>query len=196
MQPVGRHQVARLDAGGGHVARVPLQRGHPGRDDRDAERGCPGGECGVQHGAANPEAVPVPERRVGLVRGVEVADAAQRVAVRRDAERREPPHGGGHDALAARLVDGSRARLGDRDRQARERAVDRSGKSHRAAADDKHVDHGAAGLTARGAAAASARISHRMRTVSSAALSTVKTHAVIHADPVSGSAAPSTMTAT
>ena len=196
MQPVGRHQVARLDAGGGHVARVPLERGHPGRDDRDAERGGPGGEGGVQHGAANAEAVPVPERRVGLVRGVEVADAAQRVAVRRDAERREPPHGGGHDALAARLVDGGRARLGDRDRQARERAVDRRGKAHRAAADDKHVDHGAAGLTARGAAAASARISHRMRTVSSAALSTVNTHAVIHADPVSGSAAPSTMTAT
>ena len=89
------------------------------------------------------------------------------------------------------------ARLGDRDRQARERALDRRGEAHRPAADDKHVDHGAAGLVARGvAAAASARISHRMRTVSSAALSTVKAHAVIHADPVSGSAAPSTMTAT
>ncbi len=154
-------------------------------------------EGGVQHGAADAEAVPVPERRVGLVRRVEVADAAQRVAVRRDAQGREPPHRGGHHALAARLVDRGRARLGDRDRQARQRAADRRGQAHRAAADDEHVDHGAAGLTACGAAAAArAPDSHRMRTVSSAALSTVNAHAVIHADPVSGSAAPSTMTAT
>ena len=45
-------------------------------------------------------------------------------------------------------------------------------------------------------AAARARVSQRRRTVSSAALSTVKAHAVIHADPASGSAAPSTITAT
>ena len=48
----------------------------------------------------------------------------------------------------------------------------------------------------RTAAAARALVSQRIRTVSSAALSTVNAHAVIHADPVSGSAAPSTMTAT
>src|SRR6202000_793864 len=107
-----------------------------------------------------------------------------------------PPRGGGHEALAAGLVHGARARLGDRDRQARERAVDSRGEAHRAAADDKHVDHVAAGLVACGvAAAASARVSHRMRTVSSAALSTVNAHAVIQADPVSGSAARSTLTA-
>ena len=46
------------------------------------------------------------------------------------------------------------------------------------------------------AAAASARVSQRSRTVSSAALSTVKVHAVIHAEPASGSAAPSMITAT
>ena len=45
-------------------------------------------------------------------------------------------------------------------------------------------------------AAARARVSQRSRTVSNAALSTVNAHAVIHADPASGSAAPSTITAT
>jgi hypothetical protein len=43
---------------------------------------------------------------------------------------------------------------------------------------------------------ASALVSHRIRTVSSQALSTVKDTAVIHAEPVSGRAKPSMMTAT
>ncbi len=176
------------------MAGVLLERGHPDREDRDAERGGARGEGGVQHRAADAEAVPVPESRVGLVRGVEVADAAQRVALRCDANGREPPHRGGHDALAAGFVYGGRPGLGDRDRQAREGAADRRGQAHRAAPDDKYVDHDAG--TACGAAAARAVTSHRMRTVSSTALSTVNAHAVIHADPVRGSAAPSTMTAT
>jgi hypothetical protein len=45
-------------------------------------------------------------------------------------------------------------------------------------------------------AAARARVSQRRRTVSSAALSTVNVIAVIQAEPASGSAAPSTITAT
>lgn len=110
-------------------------------------------------------------------------------------EGRQPPDGGGHDALAAGLVHRCRARLGDRDRQARPRAVDRRGQAHRAAADHQHVDHGAAVMAGRGAAAARARVSHRIRTVSSAALSTVNAAAVIHAEPASGSAAPSMTTA-
>ena len=151
----------------------------------------------MQHGAPDAEAVTVPEPRVGLVRGVEVADAAQRVAVRRDAKGREPPYRGGHHPLAARLVDRCRAGLGDRDRQARQCAADRRGQAHRPAADDEHVNHCAAGVTACVApAAARAPVSHRMRTVSSTALSTVNVHAVIHAEPVSGSEAPSTITAT
>jgi hypothetical protein len=136
----------------------------------------------------------VPEGGIGPVRCVEVADAAQRVAVRSDAQGREPPYRGGHHTLAAGLVDGGRPWLGDRDGQAREGAPDAHGQAHRAAADDEDVDHGAG--TACGAAAARAAASHRMRTVSSAALSTVNAQAVIHADPVRGSAAPSTMTAT
>ena len=45
-------------------------------------------------------------------------------------------------------------------------------------------------------AAARAWVSQRSRTVSNAALSTVNAHAVIQADPASGSAAPSMITAT
>ncbi len=117
----------------------------------------------------------------------------QRVALRGDAERGEPPYRGGQHALAAGLVDGGRAGLGDRDRQAPQRAVDRRGQADGAAADHENVDHDATGTTA---ADASACPSQRIRTVSSAALSTVNADAVIHADPVSGSANPSTITAT
>jgi hypothetical protein len=52
------------------------------------------------------------------------------------------------------------------------------------------------GVDLQAPAAARARVSQRRRTVSNAALSTVNVHAVIHADPASGSAAPSTITAT
>src|ERR1700704_4592627 len=62
-------------------------------------------------------------------------------------------------------------------RAARQRAADRRGQAHRPAADDEHVDHGAAALADRGApAAARAPDSVRMRTVSSAAVSTVNAH--------------------
>ena len=53
-----------------------------------------------------------------------------------------------------------------------------------------------AGTGVQTVAAARARVSQRRRTVSSAALSTVNVIAVIHADPASGSAAPSMITAT
>jgi hypothetical protein len=53
-----------------------------------------------------------------------------------------------------------------------------------------------AGTGVQTVAAARARVSQRRRTVSSAALSTVNVIAVIQADPASGSAAPSMITAT
>jgi len=186
VQPVGRHQVARLDAGGGHVARVPLQRGHPGRDDRDADAAARAAEWRRQHGAANAQAVPVPERRVGLVRGVEVADAAQRVAVRRDAERREPPHCGGMTPSPHALSTGAARGSATRDRQARERAVDRSGKTYRP---PPTTSTSIMARPADGPGRGGGKrpdLAPECGTVSSAALSTVKTHAVIHADPVSG----------
>jgi len=193
VQAVGRHQVACLDPRGRHVARVAVETGDTLRDDGDSQ--CRGalGERGVQHGAADAEPVPVPEPRVGAVARVQVADSVQRVAVRDDPERRQPSHRGGQHALAARLVDRGRAGLGHRDRQAPLRAPDRRGEAHRAAADHENVDHDATGCKA---VVARAFTSQRIRTVSSAALSTVNADAVIHADPVSGSANPSTITAT
>jgi hypothetical protein len=146
----------------------------------------------VQRGP--PHAAPrlVPVQRVRLVLPVQVADAAQRMTGGIDAERGQPPDGGGGQALTASLVQGRAARFGHRDRQARLRAADRRRQPGRAAPDDQHVDHDRAPA---GAAAASARVSQRIRTVSSAALSAVNAAAVIQADPTSGSAAPSTITA-
>ena len=64
---------------------------------------------------------------------------------------------------------------------------------------DKPPDSAGYALTVAAAvpvAARRARVSHRIRTVSNAALSTVNAPAVIQADPASGSAAPSMITAT
>src|ERR1700733_6556103 len=126
---------------------------------------------------------------------VDVADSAQRMAARLDAQGGEPPHRGGHHPLTARLVDGRAARLGDGGRQAGERAADRRHQAHRPPAHHEDVDHAvvyeAAVTLPDGAAAARAAVSQRIRTVSSAALSTVNAPAVIHAEPVSGSAKPS-----
>ena len=144
----------------------------------------------------------MPERRVNAVHPVQVADPAYRVPGEPgdlDSQRGQARHGPRHQSLAAGLVDGERARLGDDNRQPRLNAPDR-GCQARGAAGHQDVDHGVAGVAGvtlvPGAAAARARTSQRIRTVSRTALSTVKQIEVIHAVPTSGSAAPSTMTAT
>ena len=100
----------------------------------------------------------------------------------------------GHQSLAAGLVDGAGARLEDQDVEPGAGGVQGGGEPGRAAAGDDEVPHA---LTCSGLGSeASAAFSQRIRTVSRAALATVKTTAVIQAECTSGSATPSTTTAT
>ncbi len=99
----------------------------------------------------------------------------------------ELAHGVRHQALAARLVDRAAAPLDDDDFRPGARGVQGGGQPGRAAARDEEVDH---------VRLASAAFSTGIRVRSSAALSTVNTSAVIHAVCTSGSAMPSTTTAT
>ena len=92
-----------------------------------------------------------------------------------------------HHALAARLVQHPGSTFDDDDVESGPRAVQRGGQARRPAARDEQVDH---------VRLASASFSTLSRVRSSAALSTVKTTAVIHAECTSGSAMPSTTTAT
>jgi hypothetical protein len=188
MQSVGGDQVAGLDAGRGHTLAVLGEPGYPDRHDRNGELGGPGGERGVQCGAPHAQAVTVAEQCVGAAAGVQVADSAEGPPGRVDSDRRQPRHGARHQPLTARLVDRPGARLGHGDREAGLGTADRRGQPGRAAAHDQNVDHGTA--------AASACVSQRTRNVSSAAFRAVKVHAVMNAEPVSGSATPSITTAT
>ena len=114
------------------------------------------------------------------------------MAGRVDAERGQVGDGARHQALAARLVDRRRPRLADDDVEAGPGGVQRGGQADRPAAGDDEVTH----RTAQSGSVARAWSSTRIRTRSSAALSTVKTSAVIQAACTSGSATPSTTTAT
>ena len=105
----------------------------------------------------------------------------------------------GHQPLAAGLVDRAGALVPHLDVEAGTRGVERGGEAGGAAADDQQVPHdadsdrrGAGGVQGRPAPS----FSTRSRTVSSTALSTVNTTAVIHAECTSGRAKPSTTTAT
>ena len=93
----------------------------------------------------------------------------------------------GHQPLAARLVDGSAPSFYRDDLESGPRGVDRGGQTGRPAARHEKVDH---------CSPASAAFSTSIRVRSTAALSTVNTSAVIHAVCTSGSATPSTTTAT
>ncbi len=92
-----------------------------------------------------------------------------------------------HHAFAAGLVQHPVSALDDGDLEPGPRAVQRGGQARRPAACDEQVDH--VRLT-------SAEFSILTRVRSSAALSTVKTRAVTHAECTNGNAMPSTTTAT
>ena len=100
--------------------------------------------------------------------------------------------GAGHQPLAAGLVDRAGARLADLDVEAGAGGVQRGGEPDRSAAGDEQVTH----LAESPRSVASAAFSTRIRTVSRTALSTVNTTAVIQQACTSGSAMPSTTTAT
>ena len=97
------------------------------------------------------------------------------------------PHGVGHQAFAARFVDGPAAMFDDHDLESGSGTVDRGGQPGRAPARHEQIDH---------RSLASAAFSTLIRAVSSAALSSVNASAVIQAVCTSGSATPSRTTAT
>ena len=131
------------------------------------------------------------EVRDRLPPAVPVADPPDRHPGRVDADPPKPAQGVGHQTLAAGLVDRGGARLDDRDLQPLAGRVDRGHQADRPAADDEDIDHEGCGGNV-----ASAWFSTRIRVRRSGMFSTVKTSAVTQADPVSGSAKPSTTTAT
>ncbi len=92
-----------------------------------------------------------------------------------------------HQPFAAGLVDRSVAPFDDDHLEARPRGVQRGGQSRRATAGDQQVDH---------VRLASASFSTLIRVLSSTALNTENTSAVIHAEFTSGKATPSAITAT
>ena len=92
-----------------------------------------------------------------------------------------------HQPFTARLVDGSAAPLDDDYLESRADAMQCGGQSGWATAGDEQIDH---------VRLASAAFSTRIRVLSSAAFSTEKTSAVIHAVCTKGSAIPSATTAT
>ena len=92
-----------------------------------------------------------------------------------------------HHAFAARLVQHAVSALDDGDLQPGLRAVQCGGQARGPAACDEQVDH---------IRPASAEFSTLIRVRSSAALRTVKTSAVSHAECTNGNASPSTTTAT
>lgn len=166
---------------------------HLGGDDTDAEGCGPLVQSRVEFGAADARARAAPEGRFRAAQAVRVPDAAQFAAAHPDAEVAQGSDAAGHDALAARLVDGGGARLDHHRFQARGGGPDGGGEPGRSAARDQDVDHARASTAGRRASAPS---SQRIRTAMSAALRTVNTRAVTHAPWTRGSASPSAATAT
>ncbi len=192
VQAVGRDEVAGRLVVDEDVAAAVLDLADRALHDLHAGVGHGVGERPVQRGAADPAAVAVAERRVRGAATAEVADPGQPVTGRVHAERGQVGDGAGHQPLAAGLVDRAGPRLADLDVEAGAGGVQRGGQPDRAAAGDRrgHAPDGLRGSVARAA------FSTRIRTVSRPALRTVKTTAVIQHACTSGSAIPSSTTAT
>ncbi len=134
-----------------------------------------------------------------VVDRVAPADADERAALGTDPESLERLHPAGHDPLAAGLVDHPIVRVDDEHGEARARSVDRRGEARRPAASDDQIEDRASAhpsLAREGTIVESASSSVRIRTARSHAFSRVKASAVIHAEWMSGSAMPSSTTAT
>ena len=135
------------------------------------------------------------------VLAVGVADAADRLSLRMHPELAQSPNGSGHQALAARLVDGAGACVEHQSTQPGARGIQGCGQSGRSGPRDDevgvdHRDTAAGGGAASARACANATFSDAMRSRSSPALTTVKAIAVTQAVCTNGSAMPSSTTAT
>ncbi len=195
VQAVGGDQPARRESRGGDRVRGLADLPRPARHDPHAEAERALVQRAVQLGTADAQAAGAAEGRLGAGGAVHVPDSAQFLPHGFDAQRPQPGDAAGHDAFSAGLVDGRGPRLDDDRLQARQRAVDRGGQTGRAATGHQDVDH--AGTDPNEVATpASARFSHRMRTVSTAAFTSVKTTAVTQAVCTRGRATPSATTAT
>src|SRR5215212_440064 len=154
----------------------------------------------MQRGTAYATAEPAPERRLHCPLTREVADAEQVLPGRIDAEVGEGVDSARHQALAARLVDGAGTLVPHADAETRPGGVQGGRQSGGPSAHDQEVVHRVTrahdGSTSAPPRAVNARVSTRRRTARSRALQMVNTTAVIHAEPTSGSAKPSTTTAT
>ena len=201
VQPVAPEQPARANPGGRDRVPVLLDRPDAADDAAHPERGRPRVQGRVQRGAAHAEARPGLEVVLDVPGAAAVADPEQRVALRVHPEPRERRHRSRHEPFAARLVDRRPARLDDDDVQPGEPCLYRGGKPDRPPAHDEHVGvetHVVVeALSGAHRAPARARSSAGIRNLrSSTALSSVNTSAVSHAVCTSGSATPSTTTAT
>ena len=143
---------------------------------------------GLRQGGA-PHADPLSGPKFGpdRVLCVQIGDAPKCLAARMNTEFFQVRDGVGHQTLAAGLVDRPGTPFHHDGLQPGLGGAGRGGESAGSAADDEQVDHDRL---------ASAVFSVLIRVTNSAALSAVKTHAVIQAVCTSGSAMPSAITAT
>ncbi len=200
VQAVTAEHPARLDPGSRDGVRGVLVRlDLPDRAvDTDLPRAVR--ERRVQRRPAHAPADTVPEGVIDPADAVLVAHAGERASRRVDAEPRERRDGSRHEPFTAGLVDRYRPRFDDGDRESGHPRLDRGGKPDRPTSRDEDVDHLPGQSEARDAArrnSVRARFSTGIRKAnSSTALSAVNATAVIHAVCTSGSAKPSTTTAT
>ena len=188
MQPVGGGQVARAKSRAPNRIRVLTDRSDMGGDQVDA-RCTDAASTRALCSAVRRTPRPGPARNGASTRArrVQIGDSPKGLAGQRDSECVQLPHGVGHHALTAGLVDRRAAPLDDGHRQPGPRGVQCGDQTGRPAARDQEIDHDRL---------ARAAFSVRMRVRNRAALSTVKTSAVIHPVCTRGRAMPSAMTAT
>ena len=187
VQAVGGCQVARLEIAAAHAGRVLLDIADVALDDSDS------GGCGSvvqgfrQHGAPHPASGAAREAGLHAPGPVKVGDAAKRLAVRVDSDGVEVPQRVRHQPFPAGLVNGTGAAFHHGDLKSCAGGVDGRGQPRGSGAGDQKIVH---------ESLANAEFSTDTRVLSRAALRVVNASAVTHAEWTSGSASPSTATAT
>lgn len=200
MQPVGHGKVSGASAIDAHPGGIPVHFCHPGGHHLHTGAGDGFQQHGLQGRAPDTQTMAVPERRIDFALAVGVADAPDRPSRRVHPEIVQIPDSSGHQALAAGLVDRAGPGVEHHGAQPGACRVERGGQPGRSGSGDDEVgvDQGDTALVcgACAKACAKAEFSAEIRTRNKAALTTVKTTAVIHPVCTSGSAMPSKTTAT